>query len=76
MERVGRGFQPLIIPIGYFNVNTTTDLGKEWSWQVNANYVSARPTAQGEDSRFLSPNISLKKSFLDGKLPGLQWQKY
>lgn len=57
------------------NVNTTTDLGKEWSWQVNANYVSARPTAQGEDSRFLSPNTSLKKSFLDGKLSlSLQWQ--
>ncbi|MBK8280196.1 MAG: outer membrane beta-barrel protein [Saprospiraceae bacterium] len=37
------------------NVNTTTDLGKEWSWQVNANYVSARPTAQGEDSRFYLP---------------------
>jgi hypothetical protein len=58
-----------------FNANTNTDLGKEWSWQVNANYVSARPTAQGEDSRFLSPNTSLKKSFLDGKLSlSLQWQ--
>ena len=31
-------------------------------------------TAQGEDSRFLSPNLSLKKTFLDNRLSAtLQW---
>jgi len=57
------------------NMNTTFDLGKNWNLQANVNYLSARPTAQGEDSRFLSPNTSIKKTFLDGKMTvGLQWQ--
>lgn len=57
------------------NMNTTFDLGKNWNLQASVNYLSARPTAQGEDSRFLSPNTSLKKTFGDGKYSlGLQWQ--
>jgi hypothetical protein len=39
------------------------------------NYTSAKPTAQGEDFRFLVPNMSIKKTILDGKGSlGLQWQ--
>lgn len=57
------------------NMNSTFDLGKKWSLQANVNYLSAKPTAQGEDSRFLSPNTSLKKTFANGKFSlGLQWQ--
>lgn len=57
------------------NMNTAFNLGKQWNLQTNVNYLSARPTAQGEDSRFLSPNTSLKKTFKNGKFTmGLQWQ--
>jgi len=57
------------------NMNSTFDLGKRWSLQANFNYLSNRPTAQGADSRFLSPNTSIKKTFSDGKYSlGLQWQ--
>ncbi|TAF69245.1 MAG: TonB-dependent receptor, partial [Flavobacterium sp.] len=57
------------------NMNSTFDLGKNWILQANTNYISARPTAQGEDSRFLSPNTSIKKSLLEGKINvSLQWQ--
>jgi outer membrane receptor protein involved in Fe transport len=57
------------------NVNAAFDLGKNWNLQANVNYISAKPTAQGEDSRFLSPNTSIKKTFLNGRCSlGLQWQ--
>ena len=57
------------------NANTNFKLAPSWSLQANVNYLSARPTAQGEDSRFLVPNASLKKSFLGGRLSAtLQWQ--
>jgi ferric enterobactin receptor len=57
------------------NTNTTFDLGKQWSIQANVNYTSAKPTAQGEDSRFLVPNTSVKKTFANGRCSiGLQWQ--
>ncbi len=57
------------------NANTNFKLGASWSLQANVNYLSARPTAQGEDSRFLVPNTSLKKTFLDGRFSAtLQWQ--
>lgn len=43
--------------------------------QGSLNYLSRRITAQGEDSRFLMPNLSVKKSFLDGRLTAqVQWQ--
>jgi len=39
------------------------------------NYLSNRPTAQGEDSRFLAPDLVLKKSFKDNRYSlSLQWQ--
>ena len=50
-------------------------MGKKWLLQANVNYTSKKPTAQGEDSRFLVPNTSLKKSFKDGRYAiSLQWQ--
>jgi outer membrane receptor protein involved in Fe transport len=57
------------------NANTGFDLGKTLNLQANVNYLSVRPTAQGEDSRFLSPNLSLKKSFFNNRVTaGVQWQ--
>ena len=57
------------------NSNSSFDLGKKWMLQATVNYLSNRPTAMGEDSRFLSPNTSIKKTFLNGKCSvGLQWQ--
>ena len=57
------------------NANTNFNLGSAWSLQGNVNYLSKRPTAQGEDSRFLTPNTSLKKTFMNGRFAAtLQWQ--
>jgi ferric enterobactin receptor len=57
------------------NMNTTFDLGKSWNLQANVNYLSVRPTAQGEDGGFLTPNSAVKKTFRNGKFSvGLQWQ--
>ena len=45
------------------------------SAQFNLSYLSARNTAQGNDSRFYLPNLSLKKTFLKNKLTTtVQWQ--
>ncbi|TRX48560.1 TonB-dependent receptor [Fulvivirga sp. M361] len=56
------------------NLNTTFDIGKAISLQWTLNYISDRNTAQGEDSRFLSPNLTLQKTFLDNRLSTtLQW---
>lgn len=57
------------------NANTNFRLSATWSIQGNVNYLSNRPTAQGEDSRFLSPNTSVKKTLMNGKMSiMLQWQ--
>ncbi|WP_081670939.1 TonB-dependent receptor [Sporocytophaga myxococcoides] len=57
------------------NTNHNFQFSKTVSLQFNLNYLSERPTAQGEDSRFISPNLSLKKTFLEGRLSAsLQWQ--
>ena len=57
------------------NANTTFNFSPAWSLQGNVNYLSKRPTAQGEDSRFLIPNMSLKKSFFNKRLSAsVQWQ--
>lgn len=57
------------------NTNQTFKLRKDLSLTFNLNFLSQRPTAQGEDSRFLSPNLSLKKEFWKGKLSATaQWQ--
>jgi outer membrane receptor protein involved in Fe transport len=57
------------------NANSTFNLEKNWSFTANVNFTSAKPTAQGEDSRFLSPNLAVKKTILAGKGSlGFQWQ--
>jgi ferric enterobactin receptor len=57
------------------NTNTTFYITPSFSIQANVNYLSKRPTAQGEDSRYLVPNLSVKKSFLDKRLTAsIQWQ--
>ncbi len=57
------------------NANTTLQLAPTTSLQASVNYLSRRITAQGEDSRFLIPNLSLKKTFLENRLTVLaQWQ--
>ena len=57
------------------NANSTITFSESASLQFTFNYLSARNTAQGEDSEFYSPNLSLRKSFLKNKLVAtLQWQ--
>lgn len=57
------------------NTNQNFQLDKTLSLQLSVNYLSARPTAIGQDSRFISPNLSVKKTFLKGNLTALvQWQ--
>ncbi|MBP0904989.1 outer membrane beta-barrel protein [Mariniflexile gromovii] len=58
-----------------FNVNSTYSFWKNATAQFTFNYLSKTNTAQGEDSRFYAPNLTLKKSFLDSHLTAtLQWQ--
>jgi outer membrane receptor protein involved in Fe transport len=57
------------------NLNNNFNLGKNWTLQTGLNYLSARPSAQGEDSRFFNPSTALKKTLLNGKMSiGMQWQ--
>jgi outer membrane receptor protein involved in Fe transport len=57
------------------NLNTTFKLSSSLSVNATVNYLSDRPTAQGEDSRFLTPNLALKKSFMDNRFSlSFQWQ--
>jgi iron complex outermembrane recepter protein len=56
------------------NANTTFKLPADFSIQWSLNYISARNTAQGEDSRFLSPNLTFSKGFMDNRLRAtVQW---
>lgn len=60
-----------------YSINTSNSftLGRNWLLQLNVNYLSNRPTAQGEDSYFLVPGSSLKKTFMKGRMAAtLQWQ--
>lgn len=57
------------------NANTTLQPLPGWVIQANVNYLSQRITAQGEDSRLLIPNLSIRKSFQQNRLSVmLQWQ--
>ncbi len=57
------------------NVNSSFHISPSINLQANINYLSKRVTAQGEDSRYLIPNLSLKKSFLNNRLiASIQWQ--
>ena len=56
------------------NANMTFDLPKDFSIQWSLNYISDRNTAQGEDSRFYTPNLTVRKGLLDNRLTAtLQW---
>ena len=58
-----------------FNLNSTYSFWENASLQFTFNYLSDRNTAMGEDSRFYSPNLTFRKTFLDNKLTAtLQWQ--
>jgi len=58
-----------------FNANTTFKIAPALQVQWAISYLSKRVTAQGEDSRFVNPSLSVKKTFLKGKLAAtLQWQ--
>ncbi|NIJ45620.1 outer membrane receptor protein involved in Fe transport [Wenyingzhuangia heitensis] len=58
-----------------FNVNSTYSFWENASIQFALNYISDRNTAMGEDSRFYTPNLTFKKSFMDDRLMAtLQWQ--
>jgi ferric enterobactin receptor len=57
------------------NTNLSWQITKTLSSQFNLSYLSARNTAQGEDSRFYQPSFALKKSFSKNRLSTtLQWQ--
>jgi len=56
------------------NANTTLELPRSFRLQWSINYISNRNTAQGEDSRFFLPNLTLSKGFLDDRMTTtLQW---
>ncbi len=58
-----------------FSLNSTFNFSKSLSLNANVNYLSNRPTAQGEDSRFFTPNLALKKSFRDNRYSlSILWQ--
>jgi len=60
-----------------YSLNATLQARFLSTWNISAstNYLSKRPTVQGWDSRFLTPNLSLKKSFYKNALSvQLQWQ--
>lgn len=52
-----------------YSVNTTQSitLPCNWSAKVSINYISETVTAQGRDSRFLSPNLVIKKTSSDNR---------
>jgi iron complex outermembrane receptor protein len=57
------------------NLNSTYQFSETTSMQFTLNYLSKRITAQGKDSRYYLPNLTVQKTFLDTKLTAtLQWQ--
>tara|TARA_R110002049_G_scaffold228528_5_gene400674 strand:- start:2475 stop:4985 length:2511 start_codon:yes stop_codon:yes gene_type:complete len=57
------------------SVNSTYSFWENAAVQFSFNYLSDRNTAMGEDSRFYSPNLTFRKTFLNDKLSAtLQWQ--
>lgn len=56
------------------NANSTYSFWDNASLQFTLNYLSDRVTAQGEDSRYYTPNLTFQKSFFDNRLKAtLQW---
>lgn len=57
------------------NFNSTYRFSQNTSLQFTFNYLSDRVTAQGEDSRFYSPNLTFTKRFWNDQLTAsLQWK--
>ena len=57
------------------NLNSTYSFSGNTFAQFNYNYLSNRITAQGQDSRFYSPNLTLTKRFWNNQLTAsLQWK--
>lgn len=57
------------------NANSTYTFWRGTLLQLTFNYLSDRVTAQGEDSRYYAPHLTLQKSFFDNRLKAtLQWQ--
>lgn len=57
------------------NANTSFLVTPTLDVQWDINYLSARVTAQGKDGRFVIPDLSVKQTFLKGRLyTMLQWQ--
>lgn len=57
------------------NSNINYQITPTLNSQFNISYLSAKNTAQGIDSRFYQPNISVKKTLLDNKISlTMQWQ--
>lgn len=56
------------------NLNSNYRFWKNANVQFSLNYISDRVTAQGEDSRYYTPNLTIQKSFFDNRLKAtLQW---
>ncbi len=56
------------------NANANLRLSSSFKAQLALNYLSERITAQGVDSRFYNPSLTLNKSFSNGRYTvGLQW---
>lgn len=56
------------------NANSTVDFSATFSAQLAFNYLSERVTAQGRDSEFYNPSLTLRKSFKDKQFAvSLQW---
>lgn len=57
------------------NLNSTYSFSGNTFAQFNYNYLSNRITAQGKDSRFYSPNLTLTRRFWNNQLTAsLQWK--
>lgn len=57
------------------NGNASFQLDKTWNVQFSANYLSRRPTAQGQDGSFFVPNTTVRKNVMKGKMKiSLLWQ--
>lgn len=57
------------------NSHTTFRILSTLQIQWALNYLSRRVTAQGKDSRLVNPSLSVRKTFLKGKLAAsIQWQ--
>jgi len=61
--------------VSNYNLNSTYRFSGRFFAQFSFNYLSRRLTAQGEDSQFYSPNLTLSKRFWNDQLTAtLQWK--